>query len=310
MLLTTGAASSISVVPRHDSGEHHGYRDVEHGADNQRGDDADGNVALRILGLFRCGGDRVKSDVGEENDGAAGEHAGPALGHEGMIVRRMNKAHAHEDEGQDGGDLQQDHDVVGLRRLANAAHQDDRQQQHDEKRGNVEAEVPTRRIQRVVLQIGEAAGQIGGRDPAQRGMPAKPVERRGHVRRKTDANGHVADCVFQDQVPADDPRDQLAHGGVGVGVGAAGDGDHRGQLGIAQPGERADDRHQDQRKRQRRTCAGAPKRRRVMHDVIRQRAVEDGGGVEFLSGDGRAHDGEDAGANDRADAEPGQRPRA
>jgi hypothetical protein len=45
-----------------------------------------------------------------------------------------------------------------------------------------------------------------------------------------------------------------------------------------------------------------------MHDVIRQRAVQDGGGVELLTGDGRPHDGEDARADDRADAEAGERP--
>ncbi len=159
------------------------------------------------------------------------------------------------------------------------------------------------------LQIGEAARQIRGRDPAQRGMPAKPVERRRHVRGKTDADGHVADRVFQDEVPADDPRDQLAHGGVGVGVGAAGDGDHGRQFGIAKSGEGANDGHQNQRERQRRACAGAAERRGVMHDVVRKRAVQNGCGIEFLTGDGRPYDGEDAGANDRADAEPGERPR-
>ena len=247
MLLTTGAASSIRIVPRHDSGEHDGYCDIEHRTDDQRGDDADGNVTLRIARLFCRRRNRIESDVGEENDGAAGEHARPAFRYEGMIVCGMNEAHAHEDERQDGGDFQQDHDVVGLRRFANAAHQHHRQQQYDEKRGDVEAEVPAGRVERVVLQIGEAAGQVRWRDPAQRGMPAEPVEGRGHVRGKANADGHVADRVFQDKVPADDPRDQLAHGGVGIGVGAARDGDHRSQLGVAKSGEGANDCHQNQR---------------------------------------------------------------
>jgi hypothetical protein len=47
-----------------------------------------------------------------------------------------------------------------------------------------------------------------------------------------------------------------------------------------------------------------------MHDVIRQRAVEDGCGVELLTGNGGTNDGEDAGADDRADAKPGERPGA
>ena len=45
--------------------------------------------------------------------------------------------------------------------------------------------------------------------------------------------------VLEDQVPADDPGEQLAQGGVGVGVGGAGDRHHRGELGVAQRGEDA-----------------------------------------------------------------------
>ena len=40
-----------------------------------------------------------------------------------------------------------------------------------------------------------------------------------------------------------------------------------------------------------------------MDQVFEQRSVEDGRGLEFLSGDGSADDGENAGANDSADAE-------
>ena len=142
------------------------------------------------------------------------------------------------------------------------------------------------------------------------GCHAEPLERRRHVRRESDAHRHVADGVFQDQVPADDPGDQLAHGRVGVGVGAAGDRNHRRQLGIAEPGKRADDRHQHERNRQRRTSSGTAQRGRVMHDVVGQRGVQDRRGIELLSGDRGADDGEDAGANHRADTQRGERPRA
>src|ERR1035437_7613597 len=46
-----------------------------------------------------------------------------------------------------------------------------------------------------------------------------------------------------------------------------------------------------------------------MHQVIGQRCVQDRRGVELLSGNRRANNGEDAGTNDCADAEAGQRPR-
>jgi hypothetical protein len=45
-----------------------------------------------------------------------------------------------------------------------------------------------------------------------------------------------------------------------------------------------------------------------MHDVIGEGTVQDRSGIEFLTRDGSADHGEDAGADDRADAEPGERP--
>ena len=80
------------------------------------------------------------------------------------------------------------------------------------------------------------------------------------------------------QVPSDDPGDKLAEGGVGVGVGRAGDRYHRGELGVAECGESAGDRRKDEEKRDCRP------------------AIE--GGV--------ADSREDAGANDRSDSERSQ----
>ena len=54
-----------------------------------------------------------------------------------------------------------------------------------------------------------------------------------------------ADRVLQHEVPADDPRHQLAHRRVGVGVCAAGDGNHRRELGVTQPGKGAADTGND-----------------------------------------------------------------
>ena len=46
---------------------------------------------------------------------------------------------------------------------------------------------------------------------------------------------------FEDQVPADDPRQDLTHGRVGEDVGGACHRDGRGELGVAHDGERAGD---------------------------------------------------------------------
>ena len=72
-------------------------------------------------------------------------------------------------------------------------------------------------------------------------MNAEPLKKRFNVRCEADADAHVGEGVFEDEVPADDPGDELAEGGVGVCVGRASDGDHRSQFRVAQTGEDADD---------------------------------------------------------------------
>src|SRR2546421_10053211 len=67
------------------------------------------------------------------------------------------------------------------------------------------------------------------------------MEQSNEEARPSDGDGYGAKAVFEDQVPADDPGDQLAEGGIGVGVGAAGHGDHRHHFGVAEAREGAAD---------------------------------------------------------------------
>ena len=269
-----------------------------------------GQVALRVPALLGSGGDGVEADIGEEDDGAAREDARPTVGHEGMPVVGLDEAGAGNDEDQDGGNLDQHHDVVGAGRLADAAHQDHGENHDDEKGGNVEAEVPSGWIEVVAGQVLEAGGQIGGRDPHERKMEAEPVHEVDDMGGKADADAHVAEGVFEDQVPADDPGNEFAEGGVGVRVSRTGDGYHGGQFGVTQPGEHADDGHQYERERQRGPRAGAAGHGRVVQEVVCQWRRTDGRHSELLAGHGRADDRKDARADDCADAESGERPGA
>ena len=79
-----------------------------------------------------------------------------------------------------------------------------------------------------------------------RQVDAEHVQQLDHVARPAHRDRGRAHGVFEHQVPADDPRQQLAHGGVGVGVGAAGDRDHGGEFAVAHAGEgAADGRHHE-----------------------------------------------------------------
>src|SRR5262249_50104288 len=152
----------------------------------------------------------------------------------------------------------------------------------------------------VAGEVAEAAGQVSGRDPLRIRMYAKPVKQINEVGRKAHAYGHVADSVFENEIPTDDPGDDFAHRGVGIGVGAAGDGDHCGELSVADGGETAGDSNEHKRKRDCRARAGAAKRFRMADEILKKRDVQYRGSLKFLAGDRSANDGEDAGAYDGA----------
>ena len=65
-------------------------------------------------------------------------------------------------------------------------------------------------------------------------------------------HGRGAEGVLEDEIPADDPGDELTHCRIRVSVGAAGDGDHARQLGVAKTGKSAGDSGEDHRESKRR----------------------------------------------------------
>src|SRR5690606_37106037 len=89
-----------------------------------------------------------------------------------------------------------------------------------------------------------------------------------------DGYGHGPECVLQYQGPSNDPCYKLAHGGVGIGIGASGDGNHGSKFSITQACERTTYRSDD-------------------------KGNGDGGSGGFTRGSGGPD--EEAGANDRTD---------
>ena len=75
---------------------------------------------------------------------------------------------------------------------------------------------------------------------------AEVAQQPDQIVRPADRDGCGADRVFEHEIPADDPREKFAHGGVGVGIGAAGDRDHGGEFAVAHAGEGASDGGDDE----------------------------------------------------------------
>ena len=160
-------------------------------------------------------------------------------GAKGFQLRGMHQHAAHDKKSQDGADLDGDHYVVGLGRLAHAAHQQQSQNKYDEKSGKIE------------VRAGPFAGGPDRRGPFVGEVHAEGRELGLGV--SAEAHGHrdIADHIFEDEIPADDPGENLAQRGVRVCVGAARDGDHRGQFGVAEAGKTAGDGDQQKRNRNR-----------------------------------------------------------
>ena len=114
-------------------------------------------------------------------------------------------------------------------------------------------------------------------------MDIELAEEAEEVTGPADRHRRGGDTVLEHQHPADEPGRQFAEGGVGVGIGAAGDRHHRGELRVGQRAEGAADRGQHEGQHDRRSG---------------------------VVGGGLAGDDEDAAADHCADAEGGQPPGA
>src|SRR5207253_5471448 len=127
-------------------------------------------------------------------------------------------------------------------------------------------------------------GAIAGPQP-DRQIDAEAADQRVEIIAPRDRDRDVADGVLEDQIPADDPRHQLAERRVRVRVRTAGLRDHRGEFRVTETGESARAAEKNEREYQRGAGADAD------HFAV----------GSDLSRGGRADGAEDAGADDRAD---------
>jgi hypothetical protein len=108
------------------------------------------------------------------------------------------------------------------------------------------------------------------------------VEQRFEVVAPRDGDRDVADGVLEDQIPADDPRNEFAERRIGVRVCAARLRNHRSQLGVAQPGEPAARAKENERDDERGTRAKA-------NDVAGRISLSRGRGADRAEDSGADH---------------------
>ncbi len=104
---------------------------------------------------------------------------------------------------------------------------------HDAKGQDIEDDRNAENVRRAVEQTRNSrSGPIIGGEPVGNRDPEARDERL-EVIAPADGDGDIADRVFDDQVPADDPGNQFAERGIGVGIRAARYRNHRRKFGIA-----------------------------------------------------------------------------
>ena len=143
----------------------------------------------------------------------------------------MDQHSAHDQKSKNRADFNQHHDVIGFGRLAHSSHQEQRQNKNNQKPGQIE------------IRARPSAGSPDRSRPFIGKVNSEDCQLRFRIAAEAHGHGDVADHVFKNQVPANDPGENFSEGGVGVGISAARDGDHRSQFGIAKSGEAARDRH-------------------------------------------------------------------
>ena len=122
---------------------------------------------------------------------------------------------------------------------------------------------------------------------------------------------HVPDGIFENQIPPNDPGDNLSEGGVGISIGRTRNRDHGSEFAVTQRREAAGDSSDNERESDRR-----PRRRSAEDEVgMANKCFDEIKNWRFhdrfphargLAGGSGAGECENAGANDRADAETGK----
>src|SRR2546428_4352433 len=188
-----------------------------------------------------------------------------------MPVRAIDVKRANADHEENGDDFDAHHRRVERGALLDAFHQDDGHYSNDYYSWKVD--IRARMNEKAVLEAPGAAPH---------GRRQNETHFREHVlkvSRPAGGHGRTADCIFEDEVPADDPREQLAKRGVCVRVRRSSHRHHRRELRIAERGEHARDAGNSVGKHQSRAA-----------DVVRRSARGD----------------ENARADDGANAEAGE----
>ena len=225
-----GRIAEVSRVFSH-PGENARHQDVENRADDKTGDHPDRQITLRIFRFLGRGRDGIEPDEGEKDDRSSTHYSAKTARHERVPVGRVDHKRAKGNDENNDCELDDDDGCVRRRALANAVDQEHSDRHDDEKCGQIEGDRMShddgQRGGRIIAQRRSAFGDDGAGGGVITHQPKRKLqvqaerqiaEQLDKIARPPDSHGHVADRVFENQIPSDDPGDDLAQGRVGISV--------------------------------------------------------------------------------------------
>lgn len=173
--------------------ERDGEDTVERGGERHGADEADGDVARRVLGLLGHGAHGIEADVGEEEHGGRREDAADAVGHEVPHVGGVGPGEPGHDDEDDDGDVDDGEHVVEAGGALGADHGEDAHERDDDDGDGVELGVFGGERRRVDAEV---VGLV--------------VQQRGEVGRPRARHRRAADAVLQQDVARRHERHEVA----------------------------------------------------------------------------------------------------
>ena len=164
----------------------------------------------------------------------------PVLDH----IRGRDEVERDDDEEEQHKNLHAHHHGVEFGGLFDSPDQYDRDQSDDPEGEQIEnyGNVEKRNVRGVLDQSWYLSGSTKvGRQPLRDINPKGIMDKGSKIVGPTDRDGHVADCILENQIPADDPRDQLSQRRIRIGVSRAGDRHHRRHFSVTERSKGADD---------------------------------------------------------------------
>ncbi len=265
--------SNTKLVPRLNASQHRRCCDVDQRTDDERTDNGDWHILSRIAALFRRRRDRIEADERKENEACAGPHPRETIGQKRRPVIRLHVECPDGNEEKQDHNFQRHHHIIGPGRLLDADNENPRHCGNDcdckkivdewntEDGGMMEPGLIRKRYARCNCS---ASGSDSFCSLVRRaiidGEPRWDVKANSfkqlmEVRCPRNRNGNVANRIFDNEIPPNNPRHKFTQRRIRVGVGTAGDRDERRKLRIGQGTEAARDRCDDEREHNTWTCA-------------------------------------------------------